>query len=66
MEYEAKKKGESDVEALNNAFTYPPISDRYLEMVAKPAYTFWSRQHSSFSGGCAHTNFSVLSRFPVH
>lgn len=51
------------MKALNTAFTYPPIFDKYLysEMVAKPAYTFWAHQHSSFSSGCMHILISLTS-----
>lgn len=61
MEYEGKK-GESDVKALNTAFTYPPISDRYSysEMVTKPAYIFRSHQHPSFSSSCMHILISLF------
>lgn len=57
-----KKKGESDVKAPNTALIYPPISDwSDLEVVAKPAYTLRSRQHSSFSSGCINILISLSS-----
>lgn len=41
IEYEGK--GESNVKALNTAFTSPPVSDRYFysRMVTNPTYASW-------------------------